>query len=511
MSNLGFPQENSEGSSWTEKLLEIAERLTPLLLGLAIGTFLVMIFGRFPTKWVTFIIFAAIGGSIMVLVMTLTNKTRETLLFCAIPTLPLMYSITFAYQENVSFSVLANGFPIELFDIALFSLLIGWLYQLWIKTDPISLYLPKKWAALMIALLVINTYSALYVARENFYSFSMIYSQLKSYLILFFIANYIRDTHSLRLVGYAFAAILISQGLIVMEQLFLGVIFTAENLGRNIALQSAAGMGTINRVAGTLGHPNNMAMYLDLIIPWVGFQMMNEKIPLRRVYLAIALFLGLFAVLASGSRGAWLGLLVGCFIAILLWYRKQGKSPVTAIFVLFISLSLLFVMLFAASNTFRTRLTSDDQGAAEVRVPLMEVASEIISAKPFEGVGLANYTREMLFYDRTTTKVASFYDQPVHNTFLLMAAETGVPSALLFIGLFLLALRAAYLLAMRSDNEFSALGFGLLASLPGWFIHNQVNHTAPFIESTLWLLMGLLLAAQNQVARQQYNHEKRSD
>jgi O-antigen ligase len=508
MSNFGFQRLSSEGSSRIEKLLDLIERFSPLLFGLAVGAFLVMIFGRFPTKWVTFIVFAAIVGSIMILVMTLTNRTRETLLFSAIPTLPLMYSITIGYRENVSFSVMANGFPIELFDIALFSLLVGWLYQLWIKVDPVSLYFPKKWTALMLALLVINVYSALYVARENFFSFSMIYSQLKCYLIIFFIANYIRDRHSLRLLGYAFAAILITQGLIVMEQLFLGVIFTAENLGRNIALQSAAGMETINRVAGTLGHPNNMAMYLDLIIPWVGFQLMSEKIATRRVYLGIALFLGLFAVLASGSRGAWLGLLFGCFIAILLWYRKQGKSPVTALFILFISLSLLFVTLFAASNTFRTRLTSDDQGAAQVRVPLMEVATEIISAKPLEGVGLANYTKEMLFYDRTTTNVAAFYDQPVHNTFLLMAAETGVLSALLFIGILIMAIRSAYLLAMKSDGEFSALGFGLLASLPGWFIHNQVNHTAPFIESTLWLLMGLLLAAQNQVSRQQSFREK---
>ncbi len=510
MSNFGFDRERSNESSWTEKLLEIVEKIAPLFLGLAIGAFLVILFGRFPTKWVTFIIFAMIAGSIMVMVITLTSQTRDTLLFASIPTLPLMYSITFGFRENPPFSVLANGFPIDLFDIALFALLAGWLYQLWIKTDPIGIYFPRRWSVVMAALLAINIYSALFIARENFYSFSLVYGQLKCYLIAFFIANYIRDTHSLRVLGYAFASILIIQGVIVLEQLFLGVIFTAELLGRQVNLESAAGLDTINRAAGTLGHPNNMAMYLDMIIPWVGFQLLSEKSSLRRVYLGVALFLGLFAVLASGSRGAWLGLSVGSFIAIMIWYRRQGKSPIVALFFLTIFVTVLFSTLLAASDTFRTRLTSDDRGAALVRVPLMEVAQEMIQAKPLEGVGLANYTREMLFYDRTTINVAAFYDQPVHNTFLLIAAETGLPSAILFIFLLLIALRTAYVLTLSQSEEAAALGFGVMASLTAWFIHNQVNHTSPFTDSTLWLFFGMLLAASNLALRQKEMHHSSS-
>ena len=503
MSNFDFDHGRSHQVSWTEKLLDTLEKFAPLLLGLGVGAFLVILFGRFPTKWVTFIIFALIAGSIMVLVVTLTKQTRETLLFASIPTLPLAYSITFGFREHPPFSVLANGFPIDLFDIALFSLLAGWLYQLWIKTEPVSIHFPRRWTAIMLSLLAINLFSALFIARENFYSFSLIYGQLKCYLIAFFIANYIRDTHSLRILGYAFASILIIQGVIVLEQLFLGVIFTAELLGRQVNLESAAGLDTINRAAGTLGHPNNMAMYLNLIIPWVGFQLAEEKTNRRRIYLATGLFLGLFAVLASGSRGAWLGLAVGTFTSVMIWYRRQGKSPVVALFSLTIFVSVLFSVLYAASDTFRTRLSSDDKGAALVRVPLMEVASEIIQANPLDGVGVANYTGEMLFYDRTTTNVASFYNQPVHNTFLLIAAETGLPSLALFIGLIVIALRTAYVLTLSETEEHSALGFGMLASLIGWFIHNQVNHTSPFTESTLWLIFGMLIAAQNQLRRQQ--------
>jgi uncharacterized membrane protein YfcA len=68
--------------------------------------------------------------------------------------------------------------------------------------------------------------------------------------------------------------------------------------------------------------------------------------------------------------------------------------------------------------------------------------------------------------------------------------------------LLLLALSMSYRIAMRGEGEIAALGFGLLASLIGWIIHNQVNHTAPFTESTLWVLFGLLLAAYYQMQRQ---------
>jgi len=490
------------GDYLANTLLPRLEGFLPLIIGLGIGVFLVLMFGRLPTKWVTFILFAGFAGSVLILVMLLTNKTRESILFAAIPTLPLYYSITPGFRENTLYSVMSNGFPIDLFDIGISFLAIGWLYQLWIKTNPISLRFPRAWLIPMGLLLLINIYSSLFIARDNFYSFSMIYSQLKCYLIAFFIANYIRDPHSLRLTGYAFAAILLTQGLIVMEQLFLGVIFTEANLGRSTSLKSVADLGTIYRVAGTLGHPNNMAMYLDLIIPWVGFQLVIEKHATRRVYLGIAFFLAIFAVVSSGSRGAWMGLLIGGFISIMLWYRKQQKSPIVVLFSLVIVVSILFATLFAASNTFRTRLTAGDAGAALVRVPLMEVALETINAHPLQGVGLANYTGEMRRFDRTDLRISSYYDQPVHNTFLLMAAETGIPSSALFLLILVLALLLAYRVAMRGQDEVAALGFGLFASLIGWTIHNQVNHTAPFTETTLWVLLGLLLAAYHLLQRQ---------
>lgn len=501
--------ENSTGAGFhalrhrfsLDYVLDRLESVFPLLLGLLIGVMLVQMLGRLPHKWAVFIGLGTVVASLMILIVTLTTQTRNILLFSAIFVLPLAYNITFGYRENVRYEVLANGYPIDLFDVLISPLVLGWLYQIWIKPEPVAIHFPRPAMVMMLMMLIVCVYSALFVARETFFAYSMIYSQLKCYFFAFFTANYIRSAKYFRVVGYAFAAVLLAQGIIVAEQLFIGVIFTAELLGRQIELRSASGLDTLLRVSGTLGHPNAMAMYLDLLIPWVAFQLATENKIKRKIFLAAALILGGFAVISSGSRSGWLGLVVGSGISMILWYRKQRKNPIMAMISIAVAGAIVFTTLFFTSHTFRSRLTEDDRGAAEVRIPLMQVAKEMIATNPINGVGLANYTHEMLMYDRTNDFIATNYNMPVHNTFLMLAAEIGIPGTAVFVVLLLTFIRESFRIAMQGGRETSALGFGMLASLIGWAIHNQSNQTAPLSDTTLWILFGLIAAARSDILR----------
>lgn len=494
---------NSKPLSWFAQLgsfffLQL-QLYFPLVLGLAVGISLPIMSGALSDKWFIFAVVALTTVSVLILLANLTTKTREIILVVSVLSLPFFYGVTIQYREYVPFSVLVNGYPIELFDIGLGLLTISWIYQKWSRMEKFNFYLPINWLLFMGVMLGFNLFSTLYIAEEQFFGFNMIYGQLKCYLTLFFVANYIQDSHGLRILTYTFAGVLICQCIVVMEQQFIGVIFTAEHLGRQTQLISAANAGTVSRLSGSLGHPNAMAMYVNLIMPWIGFQWAIENRKKRKIFLSIALLSGLYCVIMSGSRGAWTGVGIGSAISILLWYRKQGRNPIVALFSLLVIASLIFSVLFATSSTFRTRLTADDQGSAEVRLPLMEVAEEIIRAHPYVGVGLANYTHEMANYDRSTWFVTSWYDQPVHNTYLLIAAETGVPALVVFLLFFLTAVLLALRLALKGDKEISALGLGLLSGLIAWIFHCLVNPTAPYIDTTLWFLFGLLLSAEKQL------------
>ncbi len=113
----------------------------------------------------------------------------------------------------------------------------------------------------------------------------------------------------------------------------------------------------------------------------------------------------------------------------------------------------------------------------------------------------------MARYHRTAERVASNYNQPVHNSWLLMMAETGVPSFLIFAYLFFfLFLRESYRVFQYNQGTLSALGIGVFGMIIAWSLHNLVNLTAPYGETTIWVLVGLLAAASRMTERPALPH-----
>ncbi len=482
----------------------LGKRVLPLLVGLLVGAGLVKVLAALPMKWGVFIVAGTALTGILMLVGIFTRHLRGGLLFLGVLGLPTFYSISFLFRENVQYPVLANGFPVSITEVFFAPLVVVWLYRLYLDPQARRLHFPTDWAVVAALLLVFNLCSTLFVAREPFFGLSMLFLQAKMYFIMFFLANYLRDEHDLRVIGYAFAAVLILEGLVVMEQRFLGVIFTEENMARSVGIKSKieGGGGTVFRNAGTLSHPNDMAMYINLCLPLVAFMLTLEQKLVRRLILVAAIGLGMAALISSGSRGGWIGMGVGFAGGVFFWLRKQGKNPFKGMLLMALSVLVLFTLLFFGSKTFHDRVTKGDREAAEVRIPLMEVAMEMIQTHPLQGVGLNHYTREMEPYDRTHYLVASNYNEPVHNTFLLVAAETGLPAMLQLCIFVLLILKGSYRVAVHGEGIASVIGLGMLCSLLSWFIHNQVNHSTIYGDTTLYVLIGTLAAARNLIARQ---------
>ncbi len=471
------------------------ERLFPLLAGLAIGALLVLLIGGLSFKWSVFMVGGIAAATVFILLGTLTSHLRGGLLFLAVAALPTFYGLDLLYRDGVRFAVQANGFPITLFDLAFFTLAAGWVYQFASNPQRPALRFPRTWAWLLLGILAINVVNALFIAREPFFAYSMLYSQIKGYAIAFLLANFLRSGHDFRIVGYAFAAVLLFETFVVLEQRFIGLIFTAENLGRNISLTSKVGSSTVVRLAGTLDHPNDLAMYLNLALPWVIFMLIIEQKLWRRVVLLLAMLGALLAEVWSGSRGGWLGLALAFVVSIFFWMRKRGQNPLIGLGVSGAVVGVLFAIIFVTSSTFRDRLIEGDAGSAEVRFPLMEVAMEMIKENPATGVGLNMYAREMVPYDRTNNFIAYRYQHPVHNTFLLIGAETGLLALLLLATFIWVAIRDAFGAFMRNRGIVEAASVGVFGALVSWFMHNQVNLTAPFNDETLWVLLGVLAAA----------------
>ncbi|MBY0245857.1 MAG: O-antigen ligase family protein, partial [Sphingobacteriaceae bacterium] len=78
---------------------------------------------------------------------------------------------------------------------------------------------------------------------------------------------------------------------------------------------------------------------------------------------------------------------------------------------------------------------TNTSGSAGVRLNNYKNALEIISKKPFTGIGIGNWRIESIPYESTQTNDGSV-SVHTHNDFLEIAAETGVINGLLYIALF---------------------------------------------------------------------------
>jgi hypothetical protein len=147
------------------------------------------------------------------------------------------------------------------------------------------------------------------------------------------------------------------------------------------------------------------------------------------------------------------------------------------------------------------RLTAPDNRALESRVLLADMALTIIRANPFAGVGFGDYNRAAfeyaapLFATVTADYQIALHQLVVHNHFLLLAAELGIPAMLLFVYLLWRFVRLPWPLSRWQDHGSFAIAIGLSAAVVGEALFfNSDNYYADIRVYLFWLAAGVLQA-----------------
>lgn len=130
-----------------------------------------------------------------------------------------------------------------------------------------------------------------------------------------------------------------------------------------------------------------------------------------------------------------------------------------------------------------------------VRTHLWREAILIIKDFPIFGCGLNTYSIVAPMY-KSTLPEAGFYP---HNSYLQMAAETGIVGLASFI-LVMISLFKTSLINMRKteDSFYRNILLGLSAGLFGFLVHSffDVNFYALQLAILMWFIMGLIVAVQ---------------
>ena len=221
---------------------------------------------------------------------------------------------------------------------------------------------------------------------------------------------------------------------------------------------------------------NDLGAYAILVLSLSAFLLAGRYERWVRVFAFLGAGSLSLLVILTQSRGAFLGLALG-FLFMLLRSRSRTKLLRISLLV------VLAIVLFAPGAAwdrfsrmkylFSAETLGEADTSAEQRYVLLQVGASIAKQNLVKGVGLGAYPDAHGEYaeERAEWRFGRG-NRDTHNMYLNLVAETGVPGALLFLGMLASTLR----FAMRTEQslrewhpveseQLRILRFGLIAYL----------------------------------------------
>ena len=260
------------------------------------------------------------------------------------------------------------------------------------------------------------------------------------------------------------------------------------------------------RFGGRLGiglsEPNYLAIALLLLTPVAFVHARHARTVWQRRFWQAGVAIMVVSIILTGSRGAFLGLLVVGFVGVM----KLTKNRFTSLAGVGVA---LIVLLIAVPNPLVDRLLASGldssvrdagvEASNRERKEVLQGGLRMMASNPLTGVGLGNFKPVMASYpDLRTEKIA-------HNTYLQLGAELGVPALLTFLTVVWICFRSlkrSERLAARVGRwELRDIALALQVGLLGYMV------TATFLsaqfEKLLWLILFLSICLE-RVATARY-------
>lgn len=186
--------------------------------------------------------------------------------------------------------------------------------------------------------------------------------------------------------------------------------------------------GTRITYLGTLGDPNDLGMFLVMMLPFAAYFMAYAKSMLKIIWF-LALLALLYGVFLTNSRGAFLGVLS----LLGLWaLERYGVKKSVAIAL------LLLPVIFVVASKFRT--IDAEEESAQGRIDAWYQGFQMLIHQPLFGVGMSNFTQHNVL--------------TAHNSYVLIAAELGFIGFFTWMSFILLTFFMLYQVAFYNKSIF---------------------------------------------------------
>jgi putative inorganic carbon (HCO3(-)) transporter len=241
--------------------------------------------------------------------------------------------------------------------------------------------------------------------------------------------------------------------------------------------------------------PNDFGAYVISILP-LTLAFLNKKLShKKKIILAVICLLAAFCLFKTFSRGAWIGFFVGATVYFFI-YNKKSVLVIPLIIIIFLITPLGFNRVAS--------LFKPEKNTVWERTQLWQAAGNMIKERPFLGLGVNTFSKYFPKY-----KPADYPDMRyAHNSYLQMAAETGISGLLIFICIPITVLAKAFRgirKKFRATNEGFAL-MGAIAGYLGLLVHSFFDNNlfSLMLTTLFWVLTAYITSLNKLLSSEPY-------
>jgi len=315
--------------------------------------------------------------------------------------------------------------------------------------------------------------------------------------------------------------------------IFTGVLVSLFAIVQYFGLFNKTLVAYESRPPSTVGNPIILGIYLILLIfITLSFAIKETKLSKKIFYWCIVL-LFLYVILITGSRSAYLGLLIGGIFFALFYPKKLPFLKISVIITLFL---IIFTVYYVNNTTefpqflqnskifqsISSRL-SIEAFLKDPRFSAWQISFLALKEKPILGWGPENFSIGFdKYYDPSfpyiSAKLENWWDR-AHNFLLDIGVTTGIPSLIIYLSLFgILLWQLQKIGRSKKIEEVNAnrtlMAHGIQATLIAYFVANFFFFDAFPTYLIFFLLVGYsmhIIYYNAQDETQIYTETRRTD
>lgn len=203
--------------------------------------------------------------------------------------------------------------------------------------------------------------------------------------------------------------------------------------------------GDLDRIAGygrgLAGNPNDLALFLALMVPLSGALAAITRGPRRAVALAVIVF-AVAGTVATYSRGGFITLAVAVVLGLIVCLRRHVVATAVASLLVAASVVALTPGTYLNRLSTITDINADPTGSSQERWRDMRVAAAYVVEHPVIGAGIGMDILALNALRGPTWRT-------VHNSYLNYGVDLGLPG----LGLFVLLIGSALATAWRVERR----------------------------------------------------------